>query len=70
MTVEELQAKRDALLAEIAKANQKIESGAGSITKRSMDELQKALAIIDSEIQKASAGSSSTIGRFYTGEGL
>jgi len=70
MTLSELQTKRDALIAEIAKANQKIESGAGAITKRSMDELQKALAIIDNEIRSASATSTSTIGRFYTGEGL
>jgi len=70
MTLSELQTKRDALIAEIAKANQKIESGAGAITKRSIDELQKALAIIDNEIRSASATSTSTIGRFYTGEGL
>ncbi len=70
MTLAELQTKRDALIAEIAKANQKIESGAGAITKRTMDELQKALAIIDNEIQKATTSSTAPIGRFYAREGL
>lgn len=71
MTLSELQTKRDSLLAEIAKANAKLESDAGSVTKRTIDELQKSLAIIDGEIAKLSATSSAAvIGRIYTGEGL
>jgi len=70
MTVADLQIKRDALISEIAKANQRLESGAGAITKRSIDELQKSLAIIDNEIQRASFGARSAIGRLYSNEGL
>jgi hypothetical protein len=70
MTAEELQIKRDALLAQIANANQRLQSGDQSIEKRDMNQLQKALAIIDAELAKLAATSTSPIGRFYTGEGL
>lgn len=71
MTVEELQTKRDALISEIAKANESLSSPSGSVTKRSVSELQKALAILDAEIARTSASAgTSTIGRFYTEEGL
>lgn len=76
MTLEEMQLRRDTLLAEIVKANLKIESGAGAITKRPIDDLLTALATLDSEIRKAEAGtgtgaaSGAGIGRLYSREGL
>lgn len=70
MTLVELQTKRDSILAEIAKGNLRLESPSGSITKRAMDELKTALAIVDNEIQKVSSTSTGNVGRIYSMEGL
>jgi len=70
MTLQELQTKRDSLVSEIAKATASVSSGNASITKRSITELQTALAIIDGEIETAQGGAASTIGYLYGREGL
>lgn len=71
MTSEQLQAKREALIAEIASATQSVQSGDRSVTKRSVADLERALALINSELERASSSDSSpVIGYIYSREGL
>src|SRR6185503_15281737 len=78
MTIEELQAKRESILSAIAKENSRLESGSNALTKRSVQEMQQALAVIDNEIAKLQVvdQASSTgavpglIGGLYSRDGL
>ena len=54
LTVEQLQAKRDALVSRIADGTKSQSIGDKSITYSDITELQKSLAILDSEIAAAS----------------
>ncbi|MCE5306764.1 MAG: hypothetical protein LLG20_03905 [Acidobacteriales bacterium] len=69
MTLTELQAARDKALAALVKAQQ-VSSGATSVTQRSVEQLQKSIAILDREIAAASSTSTSVIGVLYSREGL
>lgn len=57
LTLEELQAKRSALLAEIGEAEQSVTHGNKSVTMRSVAELERALNILDRQIAESETGS-------------
>lgn len=66
MTVEQLQTKRDALISSIAGAFESLRSGDKSVTYQSIDQMQKALAVLDAEIASASGTSPVRVMRFYS----
>ena len=69
MTASELQIKRDKLVAKIADAVASVASGDKQVSFASIEQMQKALAILDGEIAKASGGTSvrSTLATFTKG---
>ncbi len=62
----ELNAKRDALLSSIARSTRQVASGDKSVTFQSIDEMQKALSVLDAEIAKVTGTAPARITRFYT----
>lgn len=65
MTEEQLQTKRDALISSIAGAFESLRSGDKSVTYQSVDQMQKALAVIDAEIAAVSGTAPVRVMRFY-----
>lgn len=66
MTLEELQTRRDTLLTSIANAHKQLTKGDKSVTFQDISAMEKALAIIDSEIDKASGTTVAKTVRLYT----
>ena len=58
MTAEALAVKRDALVSKIADAYVRIEKGDEAITYQSIEQMERALRIVDSEMNVANGSSS------------
>ena len=56
MTLPELQTQRDALLLKIAAATRRLQAGDKSIEYGAMEEMERGLRILDSEIAKLTTG--------------
>jgi len=70
MTTAELAVLHANLISEIAKANQQLVKGDRSVTKRSIGDLQKALATIDAETERVATTRTPTFGVVYAKDGL
>ena len=68
MTLAELQTRRDTLLKNIANAHKQLTKGDKSVTFQDIKAMEKALAIIDSEIDKESGTTVAKTIRLYTKE--
>lgn len=66
MTLSELQTRRDTLLVSIANAHKQLTKGDKSVTFQDISAMEKALAIIDSEIDKANGTTVAKTIRLYT----
>lgn len=66
MTEEQLQTKRDALVSSIAGAFESLRSGDKSVTYQSIDQMRRALSIIDAEIAAVSGTAPVRVMRFYS----
>jgi hypothetical protein len=70
MTIEELQAARTAILMQMSQPQDVRGPGGMGATNRSIEDLQRALSSIDAEIASQQGSTVTSIGRFYTNEGL
>lgn len=61
MTLTELQVKRDALVSKIANSVRRLQSGEDSIENESVDQMEKALALLDREIARSGGSSTSRV---------
>lgn len=68
MELSELQTRRDTLLKSIAGAYDRLQNGDKSVSYQSISQMQAALGIIDSEIEKAQGTTPVKLVRFYTRE--
>ena len=70
MTLEQLNTKRDELIAKIAAAERRLQAGDTSIEYFDISSMQRSLTVIDSEIAKKSGSTTGSVATFYTTEGL
>ena len=70
MTLEQLNAKRDEILANIFTGEKRMQAGDTSLELRDIIDLRRALTVVDNEIAKASGNSTGGVAIIYTTEGL
>lgn len=70
MTLAELTTKRDSLIGRIADATKRLQSGDQSIEYQTVQDMERALRLLDTEIARASGAVTSAFGTVVGREGL
>lgn len=67
LTQSQLETKRDALISQMATATERLQSGDKSVSFQSIQQMERALAVLDGELARVTGTAPSRIVRIYTG---